>query len=59
LHAISLAEVTTKPNDTLFWKGLMKEKDDFFSRGSSTVGNGIDIGFWEEQVLGITVPLAI
>jgi hypothetical protein len=30
LHSKSLSEVTVKPNDSHFWKGLMKIKEDFF-----------------------------
>jgi hypothetical protein len=30
LHSKSLSEVTIKPNDSPFWKGLMKIKEDFF-----------------------------
>jgi hypothetical protein len=52
LHSKSLSEVTTKPTDSPFWKGLMKVKKDFLSRGSFTVGNGEDTRFWEDTWLG-------
>jgi hypothetical protein len=52
LHSKSLSEVTVKPNDSPFWKGLMKIKEDFFSRGSFKVGNGEDTRFWEDTWLG-------
>jgi hypothetical protein len=43
LHLKTLAQV--KPNaydvDSPFWKGLLKLKDDFFSRGYFKVGNGL------------------
>jgi hypothetical protein len=41
-----------KPTDFPFWKGLMKVKEEFFSRGSFTVGNGEDTRFWEDVWLG-------
>ena len=28
-----LVEVEAKPSDSLFWRGLMRVKDDFFKRG--------------------------
>jgi hypothetical protein len=46
-----------KPNNSLFLKGLLKIKDDFFSRGSFNVGNGMDTRFWEDSWLG-DKPLA-
>jgi hypothetical protein len=46
-----------KPNDSPFWKSLMKIKDDFFSRGYFNVGNGMDTKFWEDSWLG-DKPLA-
>jgi hypothetical protein len=52
LHSKSLAEVSVKPNDSPFWKGLMKVKEDFLSRGSFKVGNGMDTRFWEDILLG-------
>jgi hypothetical protein len=33
LRSKTLAQVEAKPTDSPFWKGLMKVKDDFFSRG--------------------------
>jgi hypothetical protein len=52
LHSKSLAEVTMKPNESPFWKGLMKVKNEFLSRGSFIVGNGMDTRFWEDTWLG-------
>jgi hypothetical protein len=40
LYSDKLAQVNSKPSDSMFWKGLMKVKDDFFSRGSFEVENG-------------------
>jgi hypothetical protein len=57
LHSKSLAEVTVKPNDSPFWKGLIKMKDEFFSRGSFNAVNGLETRFWEDTWLG-SKPLA-
>jgi hypothetical protein len=40
LHFKTLSQVMAKPTDSPFWKGLMKVKKDFFSRGNFKVGNG-------------------
>jgi hypothetical protein len=48
LYSDSLAQVNSKPSDSMFWKGLMKVKDDFFSRGSFEVENGLDTRIWED-----------
>jgi hypothetical protein len=37
-----------KTSDSPFWKGLMKVKEEFFSKGSFTVGNGEYVRFWED-----------
>jgi hypothetical protein len=50
----TLAHVEGKPTDSPFWKGLMRVKDDFFSRGFFKVGNGSDTRFWEDIWLGDT-----
>jgi hypothetical protein len=57
LRTKTLSQVTTKPTDSPFWKGLMGVKDDFFSRGSFKVGNGQNMRFWEDIWLG-DQPLA-
>ena len=46
-----LSQVQVKPMDSPFWKGIMKVKDDFFKRGSFSVGNGEQIQFWEDSWL--------
>jgi hypothetical protein len=52
LRTQTLSQVTAKPTDSPFWKGLMGVKDEFFSRGSFTVGNGQSTRFWEDTWLG-------
>ena len=58
LHSKSLSQVKVQAHDSPFWKGLMKVKDEFFDRGSFTVGNGESTRFWEDTWLG-DKPLAI
>jgi hypothetical protein len=57
LHSKTLAQVQVKPTDSPFWKGLMKVKSDFFSRGLFKVGDGGSVRFWEDIWLG-DVPLS-
>jgi hypothetical protein len=52
LHSESLAQVTMKPTNSPFWKGLIKVKEEFFGRGSFTIANGMDTRFWEDIWLG-------
>jgi hypothetical protein len=48
----TLTEVESKPTNSPFWKGLMKFKGKFFSRGKFEVGLGEWIRFWEDMWLG-------
>jgi hypothetical protein len=57
LQSKSLSQVTVKPLDSPFWKGLMKVKEEFFKRGTFKVGDGTSIRFWEDVWLGDT-PLS-
>ena len=57
LQNSSLSQVTAKPTDSQFWKGLMGVKENFFSKGKFVVGNGQKTRFWEDNWLG-EVPLA-
>ena len=57
LHSKSLSQVRARATDSPFWKGLMKVKDDFFDRGSFSVGNGESVCFWKDTWLGDT-PLS-
>jgi hypothetical protein len=52
LHSKTLSQVTAKPTDSPFWKGLMKVKEEFFARGKFKVGNGANTRFWEDTWLG-------
>jgi hypothetical protein len=48
----TLSQVSVRPTDSPFWKGLMKVKDDFFMRGTMEVGNGHNTRFWEDVWIG-------
>uniref|UniRef100_A0A453IS93 Reverse transcriptase zinc-binding domain-containing protein n=1 Tax=Aegilops tauschii subsp. strangulata TaxID=200361 RepID=A0A453IS93_AEGTS len=51
LHSKTLAQVTIRPNDSPFWKGLMRTKDLFFRRIKFVIGNGMSTRFWEDTWL--------
>ena len=53
----TLSQVTIKPSDSPFWKGILKFQRDFFANGSFTIGNGQGTRFWEDAWLGDT-PLS-
>uniref|UniRef100_A0A453PKH5 Reverse transcriptase zinc-binding domain-containing protein n=1 Tax=Aegilops tauschii subsp. strangulata TaxID=200361 RepID=A0A453PKH5_AEGTS len=57
MQSKTLAQVTARPNDSPFWKGLMRTKDLFFRRTKFILGNGMTTRFWEDTWLGET-PLA-
>uniref|UniRef100_A0A8I6YGZ3 Uncharacterized protein n=1 Tax=Hordeum vulgare subsp. vulgare TaxID=112509 RepID=A0A8I6YGZ3_HORVV len=57
LHSKTLAHVSVRPNDSPFWKGLMKVRSAFFRRTKFIIGNGEGTRFWEDSWLGET-PLA-
>ena len=48
----TLSQVQAKPLDSPFWKGLMRVKHEFFSRGAFVLGNGQQVRFWEDTWLG-------
>ena len=57
-HSRTLAQVTVRPTDSPFWKGLLRVKSVFFNRTKFIVGNGTTTRFWEDTWLGET-PIAI
>ena len=59
LHTKTLAQVTIRPTDSPFWKGLMRTKDMFFRMVKFLVGNGMSTRFWEDTWLGETSGLTI
>ena len=46
LQSKTLAQVTVRPNDSPFWKGLMRTKATFFHRTKLIIGNGNLTRFW-------------
>ena len=48
LQTKTLAQVTMRPTDSPFWKGLMRTKDLSFRRVKFLVGNGMSTRFWED-----------
>lgn len=58
LNSRTLAQATIRPNDSPFWKGLMRTKINFFQRVKFIVGDGTSTRFWEDTWLGDT-PLAL
>jgi hypothetical protein len=57
LQSKTLSQVTARPNDSPFWKGLMRTKSAFFHRTKFIIGNGASTRFWKDTWLGET-PLA-
>jgi hypothetical protein len=39
----TLSHVQVKPTNTLFWKGIMRVKEDFFQHGSFVVGDNMKL----------------
>uniref|UniRef100_A0A453NIE3 Uncharacterized protein n=1 Tax=Aegilops tauschii subsp. strangulata TaxID=200361 RepID=A0A453NIE3_AEGTS len=58
LQSKTLAQVTVRPTDSPFWKGLMNTKETFFHRVKFHISNGNTTRFLEDTWLGET-PLAI
>ena len=48
------SQVTANAFNSPFWKGLMRVKEEFFTRGSFNVENGLNTRFWEDTWLGNT-----
>jgi hypothetical protein len=44
----TLSHVQVKPTNTLFWKGIMRVKEDFFQHGSFVVGDNMKTRFKED-----------
>lgn len=58
LKGIPLALVKKGPNDSHFWKWLMKVKDHFLKYRKKIIGNGEDTSFWFDTWCGDS-PLAV
>jgi hypothetical protein len=57
LGSKTLSQVQVKATDSIFWKGIMKVKDDFFQWGSFVIRDDMKTRFLEDTWLGDT-PLA-
>jgi hypothetical protein len=51
-HGASKIIDTFETYHSPFWKGIMKVKEEFFSRGSFILLNGESVRFWEDTWLG-------
>src|SRR3989337_3230430 len=58
LQTKTLSQVTVRPTDSPFWKGLMKVKQSMFNRTKFLIGDGTSTRFWEDTWLG-EIPLSI
>jgi hypothetical protein len=47
-----LTQVKRKSGDSHFWSGLMKVKDQFFTRGYFRIHKGSEVRFWEDAWIG-------
>ena len=48
LSSKTLTQVTAKPNDSHFWRGLMRIKDEVLSKGSFIIKDGTKTRFWDD-----------
>ena len=58
MHSKTLSQVTVRPTDSPFWKGIMRVKATFFNRTRFIVGDGNSTRFWDDTLLG-EAPLAL
>jgi exonuclease III len=56
LRTKTLTQVSSKPNDSHFWRGLMHIKDEVLSKGSFIIKNGTNTRFWIDTWTG-NLPL--
>ena len=50
----TLSQLTAQPNDSPFWKSLVRTKVAFFNRGKFIIGDGCTTRFWEDWLaLGV------
>jgi hypothetical protein len=52
LRTKTLTQVSAKPNDSHFWRGLMHIKDEVLSKGCFNINDGTNTRFWEDTWLG-------
>jgi hypothetical protein len=52
LNSKSLTQVTAKPHDSHFWRGLMRIKDEVLAKGSFDIKDGTNTRFWKDTWVG-------
>jgi hypothetical protein len=52
LRTKTLTQVSSKPNDSHFWRGLMRIKDEVLSKGSFVIKDGTNTRFWDDMWIG-------
>ena len=52
LSSKSISQVQAKPNDSHFWRGLMKIKEEVLACGSFEIKDGKQSRFWENTWVG-------
>jgi exonuclease III len=52
LRSRTLTQVSAKPNDSHFWRGLMHIKDDVLAKGSFIIKDGTYTRFWDDTWMG-------
>jgi hypothetical protein len=52
LRTKTLMQVSSKPNDSHFWTGLMRIKDEVLSNGSFVIKDGTNTRFWDDTWIG-------
>jgi hypothetical protein len=52
LRTKTLTQVSSKPNDPHFWRGLMRIKDEVLSKGSFVIKDGTNTRFWDDMRIG-------
>jgi len=48
LSSKTLTQVMAKPNDSHFWRGLMRIKDEILTKGSFLIKDGTKTRFWDD-----------
>jgi hypothetical protein len=52
LSSKSLSQVSAKPNDSHFWRGLMHIKEEVLAKGSFNIRDGTNTRFWDDIWVG-------
>jgi len=52
LRSKTLTQVTAKPNDSHFWRGLMHIKEEVLTKGSFDIKDGTETRLWDDTWVG-------